>query len=141
MASKKKSQVFESTAENAAEVANTSASNVVTVLCNMPSGISFTLPNGKRITFNGYPVSNLVGPDGEALPAGKYGVTRGVSREDWEWIKKTYAECAFFKPGRELLLAADKPEEARDVLKDHEEVRHGLEQVDVNATNTAPMRD
>ena len=102
----------------------------------MPSGISFNLPNGKRLTFNGYPVSSLVGPDGEALPAGKYGVTNGVSREDWEWIRKTYAECAFFAPGRELLLATDKPEEARAMLKDHADVRHGLEQVDVTATPT-----
>lgn len=136
MASKKKSQVFETPDENAAPVSNTRSSSVVTVLCNMPSGISFTLPDGKRITFNGYPVSNLVGPDGEALPAGRYGITEGVNREDWEWIRKTYAECAFFKEGQELILATDKPEEARAMLLDRANVRHGLEQVDVTSTPT-----
>lgn len=136
MASKKESQVFENASENAAGVKNTKAGKFVTVLCNLPSGITFNLPNGTRIHFNGYPVSRLVGSNGEILPAGKYGVTEGVDREAWEWIRNTYAKCDFFKPGRELLMATDSPREARAMLEDHEEVRHGMEQIDPDTMAT-----
>lgn len=136
MASKKNASKYESVLENAADVKNTAASNLVTVLCNLPGGISFVLPNMKRITFNGYPVSKLVGAEGEILPAGKYGVTEGVDREAWDWIKKTYAKCDFFKPGHELLIAVDKPAEARAMLEDRKDVRHGMEQVDPETLQT-----
>ena len=32
-------------------------SATVTVYCNMPNGISFRVPDGRKLTFAGYPVS------------------------------------------------------------------------------------
>lgn len=65
------------------------SSGTVTVYCNLPSGISFRLPDGRKLTFAGYPAARLVSGDGTALPAGQYGKTRNVPLADWEYIQKT----------------------------------------------------
>ena len=103
----------------------------VTVYCNLPSGVSFDLPDGRRLTFRGYPVSRLVDPDGHALPGGKYRKTPHVRLEDWEWIARTYAEAAYFDPNNPLLFATPDGVDGDAQAKDLASTRHGMEQIDV----------
>lgn len=115
----------------------------VAVFCNMPNGISFRLPDGRKLTFKGYPVSRLVGPDGEALPAGRFGVTPNVLAEDWAYIQARYGQCSYFDPANPLLFAAASVAEGQAIARDLRSTRHGLEQIDVRGdktVNTRPVR-
>lgn len=115
-----------------------SASPTVTVYCNLPQGLTFRLPDGRTVTFNGYSVSRLVGPDGQALPAGRYGKTRNVRREDWEWIFQTYRDAPYFRAQNPLVFAANTEEEGAAIARDLSSTRHGREQVDVRKMQTQP---
>ena len=105
------------------------ATGCVVVYCNLPNGITYKLPDGRTVTFEGYPVSRLVSADGRALAAGKFGVTRNVSVADWEWIVATYGSTALFQNG--LIFA--EPDEASGAAHAQElaGTRHGMEQADV----------
>ncbi|WP_288715235.1 hypothetical protein [uncultured Bilophila sp.] len=115
-------------------------SATVTVYCNMPNGISFRVPDGRKLTFAGYPVSRLVGAEGEALPAGRFGKTRDVARVDWEWIQKTYGKAPYFDAQNPLLFAAASEREGDAIARDFASTRHGMEQIDVweNGGRTEP---
>ena len=77
----------------------TSGPGYVTVFANLHNAHEFNLPDGSVLTIKGYPVSRLVGPDGQALPGGVYGETYGVKAEDWEYVLKTYGDMDMFKNG------------------------------------------
>lgn len=118
-----------------------SASPVVVVYCNLPQGLSFAMPDGRRVTFAGYPVSRLVGPDGNALPAGKYGKTRNVAREDWDWIYGSYRDAPYLDPQNPLLFAANSESEGDAIARDLNSTRHGREQIDPRAgARTMPYK-
>jgi len=118
-----------------------SASAFVVVYCNLPQGLAFTMPDGRMVTFAGYPVSRLVGPDGDALPAGKFGKTRNVARDDWDWIYSTYRDAPYLDPRNPLLFAANSESEGDAVARDLKSTRHGREQIDPRAgARTAPYR-
>lgn len=106
------------------------SSGTVTVYCNLPSGISFRLPNGRKLTFAGYPASRLVSGDGTVLPAGQYGKTRNVPLADWEYIQKTYGKAAYFNRDNPLLFAAASAAEGDAQAADQSSTRHGMEQID-----------
>lgn len=122
-------------------VASAKAVTHVVVYCNLPSGLSFRLPDGRKLTFQGYPVSRLVGADGQALPAGKFGKTRNVRVEDWEYIARTYAGCGYFQRTNPLLFAHPSEAEGDVIARELGETRSGLEQVDVRAAGgqTSPV--
>lgn len=115
-----------------------SASPTVLVYCNLPQGLKFKLPDGRAVIFKGYPVSRLVGPDGQALPAGRYGKTRDVKREDWEWIFKTYRDAPYFSASSPLVFAAVTEAEGDAIARDFSSTRHGREQIDVRKMQTQP---
>lgn len=104
--------------------------DTVTVCLNYPRNMKFYVPdkngNKRAIVFNGN-ATNLVGKDRGILPIGAYGVTLGVPREAWEWIKTHYQNMELIKKG--LLFVS----ETRDVRREAEErvdLRHGFEPVD-----------
>lgn len=106
-----------------------SAAGTVVVYCNLPNGITYHLPGGRALSFEGYPVSRLVAADGRALRAGKFGVTRDVAAEDWEWVATTYADTAVIKNG--LLFAEADELSGASHARELSETRHGMEQADV----------
>lgn len=106
-----------------------SAAGAVVVYCNLPNGITYHLPGGRTLTFEGYPVSRLVSADGRALRAGKFGVTCDVAVDDWNWIAATYADTAVFKNG--LLFAEADELSGASHARELSETRHGMEQADV----------
>lgn len=116
------------------------ASPTVVVYCNLPQGLRFTLPDGHAITFAGCPVSRLVGPDGNALPGGKYGKTRDVPRADWEWIYAAYQDAPYLSAHNPLLFAANSESEGDAIARDLSSTRHGREQIDPQKLKTAPYK-
>lgn len=106
------------------------------VFANLQTGQRFTLANGKQVVFNGVPVTDLVGRDGNFIPGGKFGVTK-VSAEDWDEIKQTYGEMAMFKNG--LVFAAKTMDEGQSKALERSGLRHGFEQIDPNTRKTKPL--
>lgn len=114
--------------------------DTVVVRCCLPQDLLFTLPDGRRLTIAGAPVSRLVGLDGAYRRGGVYGETRNVQRADWDWVQKTYGKCRYFQTSPPLLFAEDDPASADARAGEQAEARHGREQVDVwnGQGNTQP---
>ncbi len=117
--------------------------NTVVVRCCLPQDLSFSLPDGRKLTFRGAPVSRLVGMDGNYLRGGAYGETRNVARDDWEYVKKTYGDARYFRATPPLLFAEDTAASAEDRAVEQNEARHGREQIDVwqGQSGTQPEAD
>ena len=109
----------------------------VAVALNRQTGITFAMPDGRKVTINGNS-TRLRGREKGTLPVGGFGITI-VDKTDWEYIVKTYGGMEVFKSG--LLFAADKKAKAQDEAEEKEETRHGLEPINVNETETKPATD
>lgn len=127
--------------ESAAPVVNSeptpapSAADTVVVALNRASGIVFPMPDGRRVTINGNAI-HLRGKEKSILPVGGYGLTT-IARADWEFIEKTYGpSMKIFESG--LIFAADRKADAVDMADERAELRHGLEPVDPEKTQTKP---
>lgn len=112
-----------------------SAADTVVVALNRASGIVFPMPDGRRVTINGN-AAHLRGREKGILPIGAFGLTT-VDRSDWEYIKKTYGpSMKLFESG--LIFAAERKADAVDMAEERAELRHGLEPVDPEKTQTKP---
>lgn len=123
------------TTSPAPDATRKSASKVY-VYANLPHGQSFGL-SGKTVTLAGYPISHLLGPDGAFAPGGKYGVTE-VDAEDWEEIKRLFGRMKIFASG--LVFAAPSREAGDRMAAERGQLRHGLEPVDPDKTETQPAK-
>lgn len=113
------------------------AEGYVMVCLNRPTGIKFTLPNGKTVRINGNAV-DLKGKDMGVLPVGSYGMTM-ISKEDWEAIQKKYASSMpIFAQG--LIFASADTASALDEAKDKAELRGGLEPIDPSRTHSTGVQ-
>lgn len=112
------------------------APNTVVVKMMHPGGAIFRLPGGKRVTLNGCNSSiqgmKFTGP----MRVGEMGTTV-ISGDEWEAIKANYSNMEMFKNG--LIFAETDPERANDKAKERQkQLRHGLEPVKVEDTQTTP---
>ncbi len=105
------------------------------VFANLPHGQSFNLSGGREITLAGHPVSQLLGPNGEALPGGEYGVSE-ISASDWSEILRLYGDLAVLKSG--LIFTATSRKEGQAMARERKALRHGLEPVNPESTLTRP---
>ena len=113
------------------------AEGYVMVCLNRPTGIKFTLPNGKTVRINGNAV-DLKGKDMVVLPVGSYGMTM-ISKEDWEAIQKKYASSMpIFAQG--LIFAPADTASALDEAKDKAELRGGLAPIDPSRTHSTGVQ-
>ena len=95
----------------------------------------FPMPDGRRVIINGN-AAHLRGKEKGILPVGGYGLTT-IARADWEFIEKTYGpSMKIFESG--LIFAADRKADAVDMADERAELRHGLEPVDPEKTQTKP---
>lgn len=106
----------------------------VAVALNRQTGIAFPMPDGRKVVINGN-AAHLRGREKGILPVGAFGITV-IQKDDWDYIEKKYGGMDIFKNG--LLFAADKKSRAQDEATEKEELRHGLEPVDVSKTRTEP---
>lgn len=118
--------------------ARTSGRNTVFVFANLPHGQAFDLPQGRQVILEGWPVSELLGPHGERLPGGEFGVTE-VPADHWEEVLRLYGEMTVLKSG--LIFAASSPQEGQAMARERNGLRHGLEPVDPETLSTRPDLD
>ena len=115
--------------------------DTVSICLNYPRDIKFYVPNSRgdktAVIFYGN-AGNLKGKDRGILPIGANGVTIGVPREAWNWIKEHYPDNELIKQG--LLFEAN----SRNIRKEAEErsdLRHGFEPIDPKeARNSEPYK-
>lgn len=121
-------------AKNKTSQAAAPAADTVVVALNRASGIVFTLPDGRRVTINGN-AHHLRGKEKGILPVGAFGLTT-IARADWEAIKKIYGKMKLFESG--LIFAAERKADAVDMAEERAELRHGLEPIDPEKTQSKP---
>ncbi len=112
--------------------------NTVFVFVNLPHGQIFDLPQGRHVALAGWPVSQLLGPHGEHLPGGRYGLTE-VPVDHWNEVLRLYGEMAVLKSG--LIFAAPSRKEGEAMARERGGLRHGLEPVDPETLITRPDTD
>jgi hypothetical protein len=112
----------------------------VTVCSNYPRNIKFMVPDNSGrmnpIVINGNAVS-LKGRASGILPVGDYGVTLGVPKEAWEYIKTAYKDAPYIVKG---LMFATTASNAKAEVRERVDLRHGYEPADPNAkTGSKPL--
>lgn len=122
-----------------ARAANTRATNTadkpaktvskVVVCLNSAHSIVFEI-DGRKIQINGSNEHLRKQKEG-ILAVGKFGESL-IDKQDWEQIQKIYGSMSIFKSG--LIYAQDNHASARDVAKEREKLRNGLEPVDPKTT-------
>lgn len=117
------------------EKAAVTASNTVMVALNRTSGILFDVPGGRRVLIHGN-AENLRGKEKGILPIGAFGLTQ-VDAADWAYIEKTYHGMEIFKNG--LIFAQKSKGDAMAAADERKDTRNGLEPVDIDSANTAPL--
>lgn len=118
------------TATNTATKPAKTASKVVVCL-NSAHSIVFEI-DGRKIKINGSNEHLRKQKEG-ILAVGKFGESL-IDKQDWEQIKKIYGRMEIFKSG--LIYAQDNHASARDVAKEREKLRNGLEPVDPKTTTS-----
>jgi len=108
----------------------------VFVALNHPHGILFKMPANRELVIEGN-AAKLRGAEKGVLPVGAFGLTK-VAAEDWEYIKKTYAQMRIFQSG--LIFAQDHKDKAVDQAEERTEMRHGREPVDTATTATTESK-
>jgi hypothetical protein len=108
--------------------------DTVFVALNRASGLTFVMPDGRRVEIQGNAAS-LRGQGKGKLPVGAFGLTP-VKADDWEYIKKAYGSLVLFKSG--LLFAAERKDYALNEADEKSELRHGLEPVAPEDMKTSP---
>lgn len=107
-------------------------SETVCVALNRPLGISFPMPDGRIVTFNGNG-EPLRGQEMGILQPGSFGLTI-IKAEDWNYILKTWGHLKIFQNG--FCFAARKKVEAQAEAENRDDLRNGLEPVNVQQTAT-----
>lgn len=106
--------------------------DTVCVALNRPMGIKFPMPDGKTVTINGNS-THLIGKEKGELPIGAYGLTI-IKESEWEYIIKTFGGMRIFTEG--LCFATRRRHDAQDEAESRDDLRNGLEPVDVTKTET-----
>lgn len=117
----------ENTGNNAPAIKTESKNNNVIVCLKHPQGIKFKLPNNRSVIIAGN-ATHLRGQKAPVIPNGGFGMTT-ISKEDWEYIKKTYSTMQVFKSG--LIFANADTASAESQAQEHDEIKSGFEPIDI----------
>ena len=107
-------------------------SDTVCVALNRPLGLIFTLPDGREVEIKGNGES-LRGQEMGILKPGSYGLTI-IKADDWEQIVKIYGHLKIFQNG--FCFATRKKADTQEEAENRDDLRNGLEPVDVEKTAT-----
>lgn len=106
--------------------------DTVVVALNRPYGLSFRMPNGRKVVIKGNGES-LIGKEKGVLPIGAYGLTT-IAADDWDYIMKHHSSMPIFKNG--LCFATKRKADALDEAENRDDLRNGLEPIDPEKTAT-----
>lgn len=111
--------------------------DTVCVALNRPTGIKFPMPDGSfvEIKGNGAP---LIGQETGKLPIGAYGLTI-IKASDWDYIVKNFGGMKIFSEG--LCFATKKKADAKEEAESRDDLRNGLEPVDVDKLKTKEAKN
>lgn len=112
------------------------AGETVVICSNYPHDIKYRVPDktGRmhEFVFHGNAV-NLRGKDKGVLPVGAFGITTGVPKDAWEWIKEHRPDDELIKKG---YIFASTEADARSAVMERAGMRNGYEPIDPAAGNT-----
>lgn len=106
------------------------------VYCKIPAGMTFPLPDGRRVKLAGVPLSRLTDSAGLPLPGSGYGKTM-VAADDWRYIKKTWKSHPVFRPGNPVIFARAVGKHGDDQAVEQAGVTTGFEQIKVDGKDKA----
>ena len=131
MAQKKATNTITTTELEEKKVRQATSSDMVFVALNRPTGIRYSLKNGRTVEIGGN-AAHLIGKDMGILPVkGGFGLTP-IAKSDWEEIRATYGETALFKSGR--IFAQEKQADALAQTRELKDTTSGLEPTRGQAT-------
>lgn len=108
------------------------SSDTVCVALNRPLGLVFTLPDGREVEIKGNG-ETLRGQEMGILKPGSFGLTI-IKADDWEQILKHYGHLKIFQNG--FCFATRKKVDTQEEAENRDDLRNGLEPVDVEKTAT-----
>lgn len=131
MAQKKATNTITTTELEEKKVKQATSPDMVFVALNRPTGIRYSLKNGRTVEIGGN-AAHLIGKDMGILPVkGGFGLTP-IAKSDWEEIRATYGETALFKSGR--IFAQEKQADALAQTRELKDTTSGLEPTRGQAT-------
>ena len=110
----------------------TASNGAVFVCSHLHKGVIFDMPDGRKVRISGIN-ENLRGKEKGIISTGG-GIFTKVNAEDWDFIRKTFADYAAIKNG--LIYAESNPGRAKAAIRERSELRDGFEPIDPKATNT-----
>lgn len=106
------------------------------VYCKIPAGITFPMPDGRKIKLSGVPLAQLMDSQGRPLPGSGYGKTT-VAADDWLYIRKTWGSLPAFRSVNPVIFARAVGKGGDDQAKDLAGVTSGFEQIKVDGKDKA----
>lgn len=103
--------------------------DVYEVFCKIPAGMTFALPDGRKIKVEGAPVSSIMDSAGRRIPGSGYAKTP-LAAGDWEYIKKTWGGMKCFNGPSPAIYARPFGKGGEAQARELAEAKSGFEQVD-----------
>lgn len=106
------------------------------VYCKIPAGMTFPLPDGRKIKLAGLPLARIMDSAGFPLPGSGYGKTT-VAADDWLYIRKTWGSLPAFKASNPVIFARAVGTAGDDQALEQASVTTGFEQIKVDGKDKA----
>lgn len=144
-AEKVKAEAEAAKADATQEIRNGGASSAVPgtenveafdVYCKIPAGMTFPLPDGRKIKLAGLPLAQLMDSQGRPLPGSGYGKTT-VAADDWLYIRKTWGSLPAFRSANPVIFARAVGKGGDDQAVEQAGVTTGFEQIKVDGKDKA----
>lgn len=113
-----------------------SRSDFYDVYCKIPAGMTFPLPDGRKVKLSGVPLAQLMDSQGRPLPGSGYGKTT-VAVDDWLYIRKTWGSLPAFRSANPVIFARAVGKGGEDQAVEQAGVTSGFEQIKVDGKDKA----
>ena len=104
--------------------------------CKIPAGMTFPMPDGRKIKLSGVPLAQLMDSQGRPLPGSGYGKTT-VAADDWLYIRKTWGKLPAFREANPAIFARAMGKGGDDQAVEQSGVTTGFEQIKVDGKDKA----
>lgn len=111
------------------------ANNDVYVVSHLARGVSFLMPDGSKVRLNSRN-DHLKGKESGILTSEGGCITK-IAKDKWEYIKSHWKNFEPIKNG--LIYASEKYNDAKAQAQEKQELKSGLEPVNIKNTKTKPV--